>query len=260
VVLSNTSGSVTSSVVNLTLVYPPSIVTQPQDQVVTAYGTAFYAVGAAGTSPLTYQWLFEGTNLPNAYANTLTIANVTPQNLGQYSVIVNNNYGSITSSIANLFLYPFIDMPFAGAITYWGYTNVLGVAAWGSGNLSYQWYFNGVAIAGASGSNYLLSGIQFTNAGLYSVVVSNSYGSVTNTPEQVVVNPANVSLGLFAGVILQGTVGYNYSIQSSIDLSNPNSWTTLTNIILSSPVQIWSDYSVDVHKGAQKYYRVLPGQ
>jgi hypothetical protein len=151
-------------------------------------------------------------------------------------------------------------MPFTGLETYWGQTNTLSVGAWGSGNLAYQWYFNGVAIPDATSSNLLLSSIQFTNAGSYSVVVSSAYGSVTNTPEQVVVNPSNVSIGLYAGVTIQGTVGYIYDIQSSTDLSDPNSWVTLTNLTLTAPVEIWNDDSTDVHKGPQKFYRVLPGQ
>ncbi|MGC9944067.1 MAG: hypothetical protein ABSE48_19745, partial [Verrucomicrobiota bacterium] len=106
----------------------------------------------------------------------------------------------------------------------------------------------------------VLSDIQFTNAGLYSVVVSNPYGSLTNNPEQVVVNPANISLCIFAGVIIQGAVGYNYLIQSTTDLSNTNSWNTLTNITLTSPVEIWNDDSTDVHLGPQKFYRVMAGE
>ena len=92
------------------------------------------------------------------------------------------------------------------------------------------------------------------------MVVSSLYGSVTNTPEQVVVNPANISLGLFAGVIIQGTIGYNYIIQSTTNLNNPNSWNTLTNLTLTSPVQIWNDDSTDVHLGPQKFYRVMAAQ
>jgi hypothetical protein len=258
VVVANASGSVTSSVVDLTLLYPPSITNQPQDQVVDAYSNASFSVGASGTTPLSYQWLFQGTNPLVADAGTLVIPNVTPQNLGPYVVIVTNDYGSVTSSVANLYMHPYLATPFSGAITDWGQTNVLAVGAWGSGNLSYQWYFNGAAIPGATASNLVLSDIQFTNAGLYSVVVSSLYGSVTNTPEQLVVNPANLSLGLFAGVIIQGTVGYNYVIQGSTDLSSTNSWVTLTNITLTAPVQIWFDGSVDVHNAPQKYYRVLP--
>jgi len=260
VVVSNSAGSVTSSVVNLTLLYPPSITNQPQDQIASAYGTVSFDVGASGTGPLSYQWLFQSTNLLDTDASTLIVTNVTPQNLGTYAVIITNDYGSVTSSVANLYMYPYLETPFTGEITYWGQTNTLTVGAWGSGNLAYQWYFNGAAISGATSSNLVLSGIQFTNAGLYSVVVTNSYGSATNTPEEVVVNPANVSLGLFAGVIIQGTVGYNYTIQGATNLSDPNSWMTLTNLTLTAPVQIWSDYSVDVHTSPQKFYRILPGQ
>jgi Immunoglobulin I-set domain len=260
VVATGRYGSVTSSVVNLTLLYPPGILAQPQDQVVDGNGVASFGVGTTGTSPFSYQWLFQGTNLPDSNTGTLTIPDVTPQNLGSYAVIVANNYGSVTSSIANLYMYPYLASPFSGVNTDWGQTNVLNVGAWGSGNLVYQWYFNGAALPGATSSNLVLSGIQFTNAGLYTVVVSSSYGSVTNTPEQVVVNPAGVSLGLFAGVIIQGTVGYHYTVQSSTDLSNPNSWNTLTNLTLTSPLQFWSDYSIDVRKSSPRFYRVVPGQ
>ena len=260
VVVSNVAGSVASTMINLIILFPPSITNQPQDQVANAYGTAGFGVGVGGTSPLFYQWLLNGTNLPDANANPLTIASVTPQNLGPYSVIVTSDYGSITSSVAHLYMPPYLETPFVGVLTYLGQTNTLNIGAWGSGNLAYQWYFNGTAISGATSSNLALSDIQFTNAGLYSVVVSNPYGSVTNTPEQVVVNPANISLGIFAGVIIQGTVGYHYTIQSTTDLSNTNSWNTLTNLTLTSPVQIWNDDSADVHLGSQKLYRVLAGQ
>jgi len=260
VVISFGSGSFTSSVASLTLLEAPFITNQPLGQIVNAYGTASFSVVANGTSPLSYQWVLNGTNLPDAAANTLIITNVTPLNLGPYAVIVANNYGAVTSSIANLYMYPFLVMPFSGAITYWGQTNILSVGAWGSGNLSYQWYLNGAAILGATDPMLLLSDIQFTNAGLYTVVVSSSYGSVTNTPEQVVVNPANVSLKLCPDVVIQGTVGFIYTIQSSADLSNPNAWVTETNLTLTQPIEYWDDTSVDVHTSPEKYYRILPGQ
>ncbi len=259
VVVSNAAGSVTSSVANLTVLYPPSITNQPQDQVVSAYATASFNVGATGTTPLYYQWLSDGSIIPGATGSALTFPSVMPPELAAYSVIVANNYGSVTSSVANLYMSPYLKTPLTGVDTYWGQTNILSVGAWGSGDLVYQWYLNGAVIPGATSSNLLFSSIQFTNAGLYTVVVSSPYGSVTNAPEQVVVNPAGVSIGFFAGVIIQGTVGYNYTIQGSTDLSNPNSWVTFTNITLTAPVQLWSDYSVDVHTGPQKFYRVLPG-
>ena len=43
--------------------------------------------------------------------------------------------------------------------------------------MSYQWQFNGVAIAGATGTNLPLANLQPTNSGVYKVVVSNPAGS-----------------------------------------------------------------------------------
>jgi len=260
VVISSSQASTVSSVVSLTLLYPPAITNEPLDEFVNAYGNAFFSVTATGTSPLSYQWLFNSTKLPGATSSALLITNVTPPNLGTYAVVITNYYGSVTSSVANLYLYPYLEMPFSGAVTYWGQTNTLSVGAWGSGVLSYQWYFNGAAIPSATSSNLVLSGIQFTNAGLYSVVVSSPYGSVTNTPEQVVVNPASIALKLFANVMLTGTVGYTYTIQSSTNLSNPNAWITETNLTLTQPIEYWDDTSVDVHTSPQKFYQVLPMQ
>ena len=56
------------------------------------------------------------------------------------------------------------------------------VTAYGRPALSYQWYFNGKAISGATGSVYRLSNVQPSNEGDYTVVVSNIVGSVTSDP------------------------------------------------------------------------------
>jgi hypothetical protein len=72
-----------------------------------------------------------------------------------------------------------------------------------------------VPLLNATNQMLFLPSIQFTNAGLYSVVLSNPLGSVTNKSAQVVVNPAGVSLGMFPGVYVSGVVGYTYTIQAS---------------------------------------------
>ena len=94
---------------------------------------------------------------------------------------------------------------------------------------------------------------------MYSVVVSSIFDSATNTPVQVVVNPANVSLKLCPNVVIQGTVGYSYIIQMTMNLLNTNAWTTMTNLTLTQPIQYWDDISDDSTKPG-RYYRVLPGQ
>jgi hypothetical protein len=175
-------------------------------------------------------------------------------------VVAANSYGAVTSSIANLYMYPSIVTPFTGVVTDWGQNTTLSIVAWGSGPLTFQWYDNGIVIPNATNSTLNFAAIQFTNAGSYSVVVSSSLGSVTNTAAQVVVNPAGVSLGLYPGLTIIGTVGYTYNIQSNPDLTNPNGWITVATVTLWQPTQFW----VDVNSNAasptnqHRYYRVLP--
>jgi hypothetical protein len=65
----------------------------------------------------------------------------------------------------------------------------LTVVASGVGPLTYQWQFNGTDIPGATGTSLDLSGIVFTNAGLYDVVVSGLGGEVTSSIAVVDVYP-----------------------------------------------------------------------
>lgn len=60
------------------------------------------------------------------------------------------------------------------------------------GILTYQWYFNGTAITGATSSEYTIASAQTANAGSYYVVVSNFYGSVTSSTVTLTVNAAPV--------------------------------------------------------------------
>lgn len=240
---------------------PPSIATQPQGALVKAYAPASFSAVALGTFPLSYQWTLNGANLVGSTSSSLSIQKVTQADLGAYAVVVTNSYGAITSAVANLTMYPYLATPFIGVDTFWGFTNVLNAGTWGS-SLAYQWCFNGTPIANATNQTLMLTSVQFTNAGLYSVVVTSPNGSLTNGPAQVVVNPAGISLGLAPTVTVNGVVGYNYIIQSSPDLSNTNAWSTLAKITLTQPVHLWVDTNTDaslpVHP--RRFYRVLPGQ
>lgn len=262
VVLSNDSGSVTSSVVSLTLLYPPSITVNPSGYIASYHSSNSLGVLAAGTPPFSYQWSLNGTNINGATNSNFTINSLNITNTGMYTVQIVNPYGITNSSPAHVYMAPTLTSPFAGTVGLWGQNTTLSVGAAGSGALIYQWYFNGAAISGAHSSSYMLNGIEFTNAGLYSVVVSSAYGAVTNTAYQVVVNPANVSIKICPDVVIEGTPGYSFTIQSTTDLSNTNSWMTETNFILTQPVQNWNDNNTDIRSpnNPQKYYRVVPGQ
>ena len=59
------------------------------------------------------------------------------------------------------------------------------MSAIGQGPLSYQWRFNGMDLAGATRSTLILTNVQLSQAGWYSVVLTNVYGSVTSSPAQL---------------------------------------------------------------------------
>ena len=102
----------------------PQILAQPQVQVVRPGELASFFVVAADTSGLTYQWRFNGTTLPAATADTLLLANVGATNEGQYSVVLVNGSGSVTSAPAALMLDSRgSSMPDSWQLTYFGNLN-----------------------------------------------------------------------------------------------------------------------------------------
>jgi hypothetical protein len=84
----------------------PAIIDQPQDAVVTEGSDAAFAVTATGAAPLIYQWRFDGAALPAATNKTYTRLNAQPADAGNYTVVVTNNSGSVTSTVAMLTVTP----------------------------------------------------------------------------------------------------------------------------------------------------------
>lgn len=80
----------------------PSITVQPGNQTVTAGQTATFSV-TAGTAPLSYQWQKNGTAINGATSSTYTTPATTSSDDGaQFTVVVANSVGSITSNVAML--------------------------------------------------------------------------------------------------------------------------------------------------------------
>jgi hypothetical protein len=80
----------------------PFFVAQPADVTVAAGSQATFSVVASGFAPMTYQWQFNGSNLPGQTGPTLNLSNVQPGQAGSYRVIVTTPGGSATSQPATL--------------------------------------------------------------------------------------------------------------------------------------------------------------
>lgn len=80
----------------------PVITNQPAGQRVSAGATATFTVTATGTPAPTYQWRRNGAAIAGATGATYTIAGAQPADAGDYTVVVTNAAGSVTSSPATL--------------------------------------------------------------------------------------------------------------------------------------------------------------
>ena len=140
----------------------------------------------------------------------------------------------------------------SGATAASGGTATLSVSVSGQPPFTYQWQFNGAALPGATNSSLTIAGVSAANAGLYSVTISNAWGSVTSTPASV----AAADLKLLASVIVNGLPGLSYTVQSTPALGAAATWTTLTNVTLTTNPYIYVDYGSLTN--SRRFYRVVP--
>lgn len=161
-------------------------------------------VDVGGTPPLSYQWRKGGAPINGATSSALVIPGVATGDAGDYSVVVTNPYGSLTSGSATVT----VATPTAPQITannllgrtlYKGGTLNLSVTATG-GQLAYEWTKDGTILAGATTSAYRVPSVTAANSGVYAVTVRNSAGTASAGPATIaVVEPAADS---FEGMIV----------------------------------------------------------
>jgi hypothetical protein len=109
-------------------------------------------------------WQYADTNWTGGDSD---VYNGTLASLIQNFVIGGTNAPTITLQPTNFTLNP-------------GGTAIFSVRATGQTPLSYQWQFNGVAIPGATSSNYAVANVQLGNVGGYVATVSNSYAALAS--------------------------------------------------------------------------------
>lgn len=183
---------------------PPAVISSPASTSVAAGANVTLEVQATGTLPLSYQWTRDGAPLAGETRTSLALNNVAWGDSGSYVVIVTNAFGVVASAPAVIAVAgppTILEAPADKAVLV-GQTLTLNVNASGAGPLTFQWQRNGQPIAGATTAAFVLPQVSITDAGAYTVVVTNSAGSTVSAAGTVTVGTsaiANLSIRAPAG-------------------------------------------------------------
>jgi hypothetical protein len=197
---------------------PPLILKQPVSQVGKRLGSVTFVVNASGTPPLTYKWFRDGNSWPEWNRSSLTVAALTENDGGVYTVTISNAAGSVTSDPARLTLAgsPVADAkpeapaqptkqsalsppatsagsaPAQAAKVSIEYADVGQSVSWavtadGSAPFKFQWKKDGQPIAGATKALFAIRNVSAADAGTYMCIVTNAAGSTASEPVKLVV-------------------------------------------------------------------------
>lgn len=159
------------------------IVSQPRDTSVERFAPARLDVVVRGVAPFNYQWFHNDDLIPGETGSSLIIDHADIQNAGNYRVVVNNTFTSVASRTASLEVIvrsPAIAKDLLDQTVVAGSQVVLSVNALGTGPLLYQWFKDGAAIDGATGSQLVIASASASDVGAYKVVITNESGAVTS--------------------------------------------------------------------------------
>jgi hypothetical protein len=260
VIVRNPLGSVTSQAVPLSISMPPVINTPPPSFASQCAGQSVTLSGTASGTNIRCQWLRDGVVLPGATGTSLVLSNLTPQMSGLYTLTVSNVCGKTSSNPVTLQVVtpPVIAAQPQPQSRYAGESVSFTASIQGNGPAQYQWRHNGMNLPGATDQILILTNVQASSAGAYSVVINNICGIATSSGALLTVASEPIGIRIFRGtnrnlsIEVLGSVGRQYILETSEDLSH---WTAMgTNWLLISGTPLFYE-SAD---RAARFYRVRP--
>ncbi len=173
----------------------PTITLAPSSVTVLTGGSTTLTVGYSGSPTPTFQWLKDGVAISGATSATLTLSNITFADAGAYSVKLTNSLGSATSpagtvTVAQAPVAPAILTAPVSQSVVSGTTVTFAVSVSGTPTPTFQWLKNNSGIDSATGTTLTLPNVQLSDAGQYSVTVSNSQGTITSPAAALTVTQA----------------------------------------------------------------------
>jgi hypothetical protein len=220
----------------------PSITSQPASATVTVGQPATFSVGAAGSSPLNYQWRKNTANISGATATSyMTPATTNGDNGAKFDVVVSNSAGNMTSNAAmltvtaagvtlkSIAVTPASPSIVAGNTQQFTATGTYSDSSTKNITTSVTWKSSNTAFATIGGATGLATGVaagttQIT-ATQGSVVSPNDPLTVTAaaaTLVSIAVTPGSPSVGI--GNTLQFTATGKYSDNSTKNIASSVTW------------------------------------
>ncbi len=124
-----------------------------------------------------------------------------------------------------------------------GDTVHLGVSAFGATPLAYQWFFNSTTtLSGTTGSDLLLPNLQLSQAGSYTVRVTNNFGAANTMPVFLNVIP-RVQRSMVPALTITGAPGRVANLDFTPALGAASQWTALDQVTLTQASQWYFDLS-----------------
>ena len=160
----------------------------------------------------------------------------------------------LTPEAANL--PPVMNLSPTGTNLFANESFTLGVAAAGSGPLTYQWQHAGTNLPNATNTTYTVAHATATDAGSYLVKVSNAFGTTSSGSATVqVYRVPELRLALSATLTVTGSVGSTVRIEA-VDHLGDAGWLPLGTVTLFTDTYLWVDADAPQHAG--RFYRAVP--
>lgn len=170
----------------------PAITSPVQSTTVRVGEQAFFQVAASGLPAPTFQWYRNGEAIPGATSASYTTPPATAADNGAtYTVVATNGIGSAVSDTVFLSVrYLAFTLEPQDAKVESGESHAFTAEAFSNPPAAYQWYRNGAAVPGATGSSFDLDAIpQSADGDLFHVTATNTLGSIHSATARLTVTP-----------------------------------------------------------------------
>jgi len=237
--------TISSNEFNVTVLDAPTIQTHPT-ALTEACSASRFTLSVAANNTQSYQWFKNDVAINNATSSSYTIASVASSDAATYKVVVSNSCGNnVTSNAAVLVVKsaPTVQTSATSNTLCVGSSHTLLVSAVtnNGGSLTYQWKKGGVNIPNATTASLVLTNLQTSSAGIYTVEVTNSCGTTTSPDYTITVSQAPIitldpiSQALCAGATATFTANVTGSTsvkwqKNGVDVGNTTTTLSLSNI------------------------------